>query len=182
MEFKVVQNIGVLLDVLKTLKGMQTIFRGVRIENFMLVPSIGRCELLNNVPRAEMESRLFRRFKEQAPPHLDFMPRNEWEWLATAQHHGLSTRLLDWTSNPLVAAYFAVEQPAENNSAIYVCQIKEVVDTAAEGDPFRVRKVKRFRPPAITERIIRQAGLFTIQPDIDQAYVPDDTLKLIIPK
>jgi len=41
---------------------------------------------------------------------LDYMlEKNPWWWLFHAKHHRLHTRLLDWTSNPLVAIYFAVE-------------------------------------------------------------------------
>src|SRR5262245_4587032 len=65
------------------------------------------CPVPDSGTRTRMESRLFRRFKDRSLPHLTFTPHDDWEWLAVAQYFGLPTRLLDWSGNPLVPAYFA---------------------------------------------------------------------------
>jgi hypothetical protein len=57
--------------------------------------------------KADLEEHILRNFIRYSRPHLPIMPNNEWELLVTAQHHGLPTRLLDWSYSPLVAAHFA---------------------------------------------------------------------------
>ena len=50
--------------------------------------------------RDRHERWLLEEFKKGARPHALLPPQDQWEWLALAQHHGLATRMLDWTSNP----------------------------------------------------------------------------------
>lgn len=56
------------------------------------------------------EGTMLKRFMQDAQNFLVDAPTNEWEWLFLAQHHGVPTRLLDWSENALVALYFACER------------------------------------------------------------------------
>ncbi len=88
------------------------VFRGVSDASFTLNTSISRL----GDPYDMLEAPLLRSFRKYAyHAHLDITPSDRadsvWHWLALAQHHGLPTRLLDWTYSPYVAAHFATADP-----------------------------------------------------------------------
>ncbi len=77
-------------------------FRGLSNSTYKLKTSIIRLGGDYN----KLENHLLRNFRKYA--HRDALySKSEWSWLALAQHHGLPTRLLDWTFSPFVALHFA---------------------------------------------------------------------------
>jgi len=161
-------------------KGKNTIFRGVSKSEYPLIPTIGRCEPRRKMTPLSMEKRLLKLFKETALLYLTFIPRDDLEWLAVAQHHGLPTRLMDWTYNPLVATYFAIEKEYECDSAVYIFWGGATLGNEKRPEPFSIRSVKRFRPPHLSERIVAQAGLFTVHPNPSEPLEHKSLIKIII--
>jgi hypothetical protein len=90
---------------------------------------------------------------------------------------------LDWTSNPLVACYFAVEEESDTDSLIYAYEISLFISVKNNPDPFDYKRVGKFIPRHITARITAQSGIFTIHPNphehfnskkIDHIIIPND--------
>jgi hypothetical protein len=151
-------------DAIKKYSSKIVIYRGVSDINYKLIPRLGRLKYNYRDAAIKEEKKMLRLFKEQSLPFLNFTPSNDWEWLALAQHHGLPTRLLDWTTNPLVAAYFAVEKEHDGDSAVYAYKINHFLNIINNPDPFKIKKIGKFIPSHVTQRITAQAGLFTIHP------------------
>ena len=60
------------------------------------------------------EDYLMREFRRRAHHYVADVPRDDLEWLALMQHHGVPTRLVDWTRSAHIAAFFAAQS---SNSA-----------------------------------------------------------------
>lgn len=161
-----------------------TIYRGVSSVDHKLITTLGRVKLKPGDTFNSVEEKVLNVFKERALPFLTTTPSSDWEWLALAQHHGLPTRLLDWTRNPLVAAYFSVKKESNEQSVIYILnQKKQPLVNVKKSDPLKTTgEPLRYIPSHVTERIIVQNGLFTFHPgEPNQPFDTDEIEKVIIP-
>jgi hypothetical protein len=146
------------------------LYRGQPDVNFGLVTKLDREEFkafTGSGPvkdRRDLERQLLDQFRRRSRPVAQIEPRDAWELIALAQHHGLPTRLLDWTTNPLVALYFAVNRnSSDTDAAVWLfrqsCRRWDEFD-----EPLEIPEIVTFTPPHVSTRITVQQGCFTVHP------------------
>jgi hypothetical protein len=116
-----------------------TVFRGLARADYSNVSSLAR--LSGDYPAVERH--LLRNFRKYA--HTAEPGPTTWDWLALGQHHGLPTRLLDWTFSPLVALHFATASWPEDDAVLWA------VDAAA---------AHASLPPLLREALEDEGSLF----------------------
>jgi hypothetical protein len=141
---------------------MHPMYRGESKSSYVLRSKFGRHADSNDENDLSTEKTTLHEFRRRSLPYLEREPDNEWEWLALAQHHGLATRLLDWTRNPLVAAYFACSGGLEEDAVIYVLDRYELDTAPIDVSPFLITTNHIFSPRLSARRMETQAGLFTV--------------------
>jgi hypothetical protein len=141
--------------------------------------------------KAHLEAHVLRNFIRYSRPFLSAEPASAWELLVIAQHHGVPTRLLDWSYSPLVAAHFAVRNrtPLQDRVvwrldwhqvhrafglpglALLVEDLQNLADGASPFTPWQlfdgsVRPLAcMIEPPSLDARIMAQAAVFTLCSD-----------------
>lgn len=169
-----------------TMQRGQWVFRGHSDVRHRLIPSVGRGGHTSRSTQ-KYEQSLFHAFKREAGSYLDPLPATEWEWLSAAQHHGLPTRLLDWSHNPLAALYFAVKEAPGSDGELFALNAPlKAPENCVGRSPFKIDRALKYYPNIVSPRIRAQEGLFVICPDpetpLDAALRSDWSLdKLLIP-
>ncbi|MDZ4403843.1 FRG domain-containing protein [Prosthecobacter sp.] len=171
-------------DLLKQFDAKQNaIFRGHANLKWDLKPSIGRhySEDWPTVSSKEKDS--LRHFKLRSIPFLKVVPQHDHdlEWLCLMQHFGCPTRLLDFTTNPLIALFFASDPGHDGDGEVIATTQIESRDEGAS-DVFSARDPFVYDPPHTSERVIGQSGCFIVCPAPNEPLIVNNVRKVTVPK
>ena len=171
------------------------VYRGSSNSENPLLTSLDRLGGVNPPhTKSDLEEHILRNYIRYSRPYLGTDPVNDWEQLVSAQHHGVPTRLLDWTYSPLVAAFFAT-RPSDDGTvgdravwrldwkavhekfgfpsrSLLIRDLDELFGKEGHFTPWALMRRGAHRdfacllePPSLDQRIVVQAAAFTLSSD-----------------
>jgi hypothetical protein len=140
-----------------------------------LLPGVARLAKRLALPDPESTEReLLSTFKSMSMPFLNASaPTTDWEWMALARHHGLPTRLLDWTSNAFFALWFAVFPHPDQINRTRVLWVLDLTSSdlrlpERKTSVFTLGRTFAFQPPHISRNIAAQSAWLTVHKYIQE--------------
>ena len=166
------------LEAISTYPNISWIYRGESDMSRPIVPKAGRSKyFLSEIDEPAPEDLpprdicRFNHWRQLAIAYEKNIPENDFECLAYAQHYGLATRLLDWSKNPLVALFFAVDSCSDKDGAVYCYSPRWHIDSSISklGE---LSSIAQFTPPPFDQRILLQSGVLTYMPNPSEPLKP----------
>lgn len=167
MESNEITSVSELSKVVAGLSfGSRLLFRGQHTDR-PLLPRIARQQGFTGEKLVEIEQAMLNRLKKESTPFLISKPDNDWDWLSIAQHQGMATRLLDWTSSALTALWFAVATDPPGNEphgVLWLLKVEQEDIKSPNGDDnvLSLSRTFLFQPFHIDRRITAQSGWFSV--------------------
>jgi hypothetical protein len=160
------------------------LFRGQSDRLAPLVPSLYRTTAFPRIEGVsdweQLEDYLIHEFQRRAVGFLSNIPEttDRLAWLVIARHHGLPTRLLDWSESPLIALWFAVADAGRSgdkaNGAVWRIRPTKWIRQGADSLSELGSDTVGVSPFQLSPRVTAQRGAFTIEsfPDGQGKYAP----------
>lgn len=133
IQYEVIQVSGIdnLVDIFSEF-GSSWIFRGQIDSNWNIESSLERFLKpigFSNFAR-KLEDYFISEFRARAHHYIsrDMLPKTKLGWLSLMQHHGVPTRLIDFTEAPFIALFFAFDghDDAEKNAAVWAFDFSKI--------------------------------------------------------
>lgn len=171
-----VQSLSDYIEIIGTFdlstSNSQFLFRGQDVKGNLL-PSIARKTPSEDT--TAKENLMLNSMRMMGAAFLKESENTVLDHLVLAQHHRMKTRLLDWSTNPLVALWFACNSKKRGDVYVYILDCSKFLNNSIyDEDPFKQKETCVLQPRLNNNRIIAQHGWFTLHrfSKESKAFVP----------